>query len=90
MAVFTIMKVQIDFFSIFFSGGAVSEEKQKDAGYFDPLCHSHCSYYDSVWNKVLILHSSSFWFLSGCLSCVCVDLAPVVVLHQIEDSLSHS
>lgn len=64
----------LTFFFIFFAGGTVSEEKQKDAGHFDPLCHSPRSYYYSFWNKVLILHSSSFCFLSGCLLCICVDL----------------
>lgn len=59
---------------IFSAGWAVPEEKQKDAGHFDPLCHSHCSNNYSFWDKVLILHSSGFCFLCGCLLCICVDL----------------
>lgn len=50
------------FFPISFAGGTVSEEKQKDAGHFDPIHHSHCSNYYSFWNKVLIMHSSGLCF----------------------------
>ena len=59
---------------MFFAGGAVSEEKQKDAGHFDPGHHSHCSNYYSFWNKVLVLHSSGVCFLCGCMVCICLDL----------------
>lgn len=78
------------FFPIFFAGGTVPEEKQEDAGHFDPLCHSHCSYYYSFWNKVLILHSSSFCFLSGCLLCICVDLDSVSVLPKTKMTAFHT
>lgn len=86
------MKQVLTFFSpIFFAGRTVPEEKQEDAGHFDPLCHSHCSYYYSFWNKVLILHSSSFCFLSGCLLCICVDLDSGLGSAQNEDDcLSYS
>lgn len=36
------------------AGRAVSEEKQKDAGHFDPFCHNHSPYYYFIWDKVLI------------------------------------
>lgn len=65
---------------MFFAGRTVPEEKQKDAGHFDPLCHSNCSNSYSFWNKVLILHSPGVCFLCGCLLCICVDLDSVSVL----------
>lgn len=75
----------------FFAGGTVSEEKQKDAGHFDPLCHSHCSNYYSFWNKVLIMHSSwLFVFCVGVLSCICVDLDSVSVLLKTKLTAFHT
>lgn len=44
----------LTFFFCSLAGRAVSEEKQKDAGHFDPFCHNHSPYYYSIWNKVLI------------------------------------
>lgn len=76
---------------IFFAGGTVSEEEQKDAGHFDPLHHSHRSNYYSFWNKVLIMHSSGFCFLCGCLWCICVDLDLLVsVLLKTKLTAFHS
>lgn len=60
---------------IFFAGGTVSEEKQKDAGHFDSLHHSHCSNNYSFWNKVFIMHSPDFGVMCGCLLCICVDFS---------------
>lgn len=63
------------------AGGAVSEEKQKDVGHFNPLRHSHCSNSYSFWNKVLVLHSTvCVCFLCGCMLCLCVDLDLDLVL----------
>lgn len=73
------------------AGGTVSEEKQKDAGHFDPLYHSHCSNYYSFWNKVLIMHSSGFCFLCGCFVVhMCgLGLGVLVLLKNKADCLSY-
>lgn len=76
-------------FLTFFAGGTISEEKQKDAGHFDPVCHSHCSNYYSFWNKVLVMHSSGVSFLCGCLLCICVDLHLVLVLLKTKLNAFH-
>lgn len=75
-------KIQCLTFFVFisFAGGTVSEEKPKDAGHFDPLRHSHGSNCYTFWNKVLIVPSSGFCFLCGCLLCICVDLDLLSVL----------
>lgn len=45
----------------FLAGWTVSEEKQKNAGHFNPVCYSCCSNTYSICDKIwLIMHSIAF------------------------------